>query len=157
MMLPVPAASNNTNIGIAAAPRISVPIRPASRSRSGPLTEIVPEWAISPAMLALRPAPIEPAKATSTSVPPVRTNQVLTSWLLATSPFSIASLSFLRDGSSVRSWSCSSAIAGGSPQMFGASSCNTVSIDPRKLAISAPSTVSRMSKPSQIDSGMPTK
>ena len=35
------------------------------------------------------PLPIEPEKVDNTSVPPAMMNQVLTSWLLATSPFSM--------------------------------------------------------------------
>src|SRR5216684_6862806 len=56
------------------------------------------------------PPPIDPENVDSTSVPPAITNQVLTSWLLATSPRACASSRRFCVGSSVLS-SLSSAIA----------------------------------------------
>src|SRR5678815_1002809 len=56
------------------------------------------------------PPPIEPEKVDSTSVAPAMMNQVLTSWLLTTSPFSRASSRRFCVGSSVLS-SVSSAIS----------------------------------------------
>ena len=61
-----------------------------------------------PLRLATRLWLIGPAIRAKTSAAPDRMNQVFTSWLLATLPFSCASRSFRSEGSSVF-WSCSGA------------------------------------------------
>ena len=61
------------------------------------------ELAISPRNVVVRPPLIEPENASASASPPAITNQVLTSWLLTTSPRSSASSSRFCVGSSVRS------------------------------------------------------
>ena len=75
----------------------------ASDISPGPSARIIQELAIRLRSGSSRPPPIEPEKVDMISVPPAITNQVLTSWLLATSPRSSASSRRFCDGSNVLS------------------------------------------------------
>src|SRR6516225_3154494 len=82
---------------------IMLPASAASASRPGPSVRIDHALAIRPRSGTSIPPPIEPEKVDMTSVPPAITNQVLISWLLATSPRSSASSRRFWVGSSVLS------------------------------------------------------
>jgi hypothetical protein len=97
----------------------------ASPSRLAPSGWIIQELAINPRSGGMMPSPIDPEKLDSTSVAPDITNQVLISWLLATSPRSSASSRRFCVGSCVFSApSFSSAIDQGF-QLSGIKSCMT--------------------------------
>ena len=108
----------------------STPIFSNSRGSAGPSILMLYELAISPRMVAVRSEPMPPENAVSTSVAPAMMNQVLTSWLLATSPRWRASSSRFCVGSSVFSVSSDSSAMPGpdlwaSGQPSGASSPST--------------------------------
>src|SRR5712691_1199516 len=110
IMLPATAASISSRNGIATAAIASAPMRASARVR--PLASIAMPCTLPtrPRKMVARPAPIEPEKIIRLSAAAAMTNQVLTSWLLTTSPRSIASSSRFWVGSSERSaWSRSSA------------------------------------------------
>src|SRR5204863_4135314 len=75
----------------------------ASAIKPGPSAWIIQELAIRLRIGIWIPPPIDPENVVRTSVAPAITNQVLTSWLFATSPRSWASSSRFWVGSSVLS------------------------------------------------------
>src|SRR5262249_55300385 len=106
-MLPPTAASGSSRSGIATAAITSRPSFSAMPTKPRPSMRIAPEWAIRPRSVVARPLAIEPENAIRSSAPAAITNQVLTSWLLTTSPRSSASSSRFWVGSSecsVSSW-----------------------------------------------------
>src|SRR5450755_1717538 len=111
-MLPAAAAIISIRNGTPRAARTAYPRLCASAIRPGPSAWIIQELAIRLRSGIRIPASIDPEKVDSTSVPPAITNQVLISWLLATSPRSWASSRRFCVGSSVFSLE-SSAIASG--------------------------------------------
>src|SRR5581483_1601486 len=101
-MLPAIAAKISMRNGIPSAAIKANSRFFASASRPGPSVFTIHELAIRLRSGVLI-SPIEPEKLESTSVAPAIMNQVLTSWLLATSPRSSASSRRFCVGSSVRS------------------------------------------------------
>ena len=85
-MLPAIAASASIRNGTPSAAISAYPSDCASASRPGPSAWIIQELAIRLRSGIRIPPPIDPENVDSTSVPPAITNQVLISWLLATSP-----------------------------------------------------------------------
>src|SRR5947209_15025947 len=118
-MLPAIAAISSSNSGTPSA-AISTNSRCcASASRLAPSARIIQELATRLRKGAVMPPPIDPEKVESTSVAPAIMNQVLTSWLLATSPRSCASSRRFWVWASVFSaGSCSSAIASAPRDQF---------------------------------------
>ncbi len=111
--LPPSAASISSRNGMATAAISSRPIFSNSRGSAGPSILILCALASSPRMVVVRLALMLPENAISTSVAPLMMNQVLTSWLLTTSPRLSASSKRFWVGSSVFSvLSVSSAITG---------------------------------------------
>ncbi len=110
IMLPAMAASISISSGTPIAASTAMPSVLPSCSSAAPSARSVPALAIKLRSGIRMPPPIEPEKVDNTSVAPAITNQVLTSWLLATSPFACASSRRFCVGSSVLS-SLSSAIA----------------------------------------------
>ena len=111
IMLPAIAASASSSMGTPSAATTAYSSWLASCSRPGPSVRIIQELAIRLRKGTSMPPPIEPPKVDITSVPPAMMNQVLISWLLATSPRSSASSRRFCVGSSVLSEvSASSAI-----------------------------------------------
>ena len=106
-----------------------------------------------PRIVVVRSLLIGPENAISTSVAPAMTNQVLTSWLLTTSPRLSASSSRFWVGSSVLSvFAGSSAMQ--APVRNGSEIGQHAVRDNRgTYPSSSPITTSRRSKPSRIDSG----
>src|SRR6185312_16203357 len=100
-MLPAMAASTSINNGRPSAAATMYSSLSASAKRPGPSVRICHELAIRLRSGFSMLPPIEPEKDDSTSVAPAITNQVLTSWLLATSPRSRASSRRFCVGSSV--------------------------------------------------------
>src|ERR1700742_1816981 len=91
IMLPAIAAIASIRNGTPSTPiRINSRLC-ASASRPGPSAWIIQELAIRLRIGASIPVPIDPENVDSTSVAPAITNQVLISWLFATSPRSWAS------------------------------------------------------------------
>ena len=86
---------------MATAAMISMPIFSNSRGKAGPSILISCALAMSPRMVAVRALPMLPENVLSTSAAPAMMNQVLTSWLLTTSPRSSASSRRFCVGSSV--------------------------------------------------------
>ena len=110
--LPPSAASISSRNGMATAAISSTPIFSNSRGSAGPSILILCALARSPRMVVVRSALMPPENAISTSVAPAMMNQVLTSWLLTTSPRLSASSRRFCVGSSVFSvLSVSSAIS----------------------------------------------
>src|SRR4051794_36122431 len=105
-MLPAIAASASINSGTPIAPSTTKQRWRASSSSPGPSVWIIQELAIRLRSGSSRP-PIDPEKVDMISVLPAITNQVLTSWLLTTSPRSSASSRRFCVGSSVFSESSS--------------------------------------------------
>jgi hypothetical protein len=102
-MLPAIAASASINSGTPIAAITTNSSLRASASRPGPSTWNIHELAIRLRSGISIPPPIDPENVDSTSVAPAIMNQVLTSWLLATSPRSWASSRRFWVGSSVLS------------------------------------------------------
>ena len=92
-MLPATAAAISTRNGIAAAAMISLPSRATSRISAPPSNATACALAMRPRKAASSPAPMEPEKIIRLSAAAPMMNQVLTSWLLTTSPRRIASSS----------------------------------------------------------------
>src|ERR1700742_4390266 len=90
-MLPAIAASASINSGTPIAAITAYSRFCANCSKAGPSTRNIHELAIRLRSGVSIPPPIDPENVDSTSVPPAIMNQVLTSWLLATSPRSWAS------------------------------------------------------------------
>src|SRR6267154_3431199 len=112
IMLPAIAAIISINSGTPTAASTAMPSVLPSCSSAAPSVRSMPALATRSRSGIRMPPPIEPEKVDSTSVAPAIMNQVLTSWLLATSPRSSASSRRFCVGSSVFSAaSCSSAIA----------------------------------------------
>src|SRR5690242_1668736 len=111
IMLPAIAASASIKSGTPIAPITAMPRLLPSARRPGPSARTIQELAIRFLSGTIIPPPIEPEKVDRISVPPAITNQVLSSWLLTTSPRSSASSRRFWVGSSVlSSVSLSSAI-----------------------------------------------
>ena len=87
-MLPAIAASISINSGIPIAASSAYSRLWVSASRPAPSVGIIQELAIRLRSGIVMPPLTEPEKVDSTRVAPAIMNQVLTSWLLATSPFS---------------------------------------------------------------------
>src|SRR5580692_2130993 len=111
-MLPAIAASASINNGTPMAAITTNSSRCASASRPGPSTWNIHELAIRLRSGISIPPPIDPENVDSTRVAPAIMNQVLTSWLLATSPRSWASSRRFCVGSSVLSVVSSSSAIG---------------------------------------------
>jgi hypothetical protein len=124
-MLPAIAASASINSGTPSTAIRTYSRLFASAIRPGPSAWIIQELATRLRSGITIPPPIDPENVDSTSVPAAITNQVLISWLLATSPRSWASSRRFCVGSSVLSAvSFSSAMAFGL-HFSGISSCMT--------------------------------
>src|SRR5665213_2136734 len=102
-MLPAIVASASINSGTPIAPITMYSSLCASASRAGPSTRNIHDLAIRLRSGISIPPPIDPENVDSTRVAPAIMNQVLTSWLLATSPRSWASSRRFWVGSSVLS------------------------------------------------------
>src|ERR1700760_3113031 len=117
-MLPAIAAITSINRGTPSAPISIYSSRCANCRRLGPSTLNIQELASRLRNGICRP-PIDPENDDSTSVAPAIMNQVLTSWLLTTSPRSSASSRRFCVGSSVLSEESSSSAIAGFPAALG--------------------------------------
>ena len=122
IMLPAMAAIISISSGTPIAARMAMPSVLPSCSSAAPSVRSMPALATRLRSGIRMPPPIDPEKVDNTSVAPAITNQVLTSWLLATSPRPCASSRRFCVGSSVLS-PLSSAIA--APYLKGVSWCMT--------------------------------
>src|SRR5581483_846124 len=103
IMLPPMAAKAISASGMPSAPISTYPRLLASATSAGPSTGIVADLASRLRNGSMILLPIEPEKVDIASVAAAITNQVLSSWLLTTSPFSTACSSRFCVGSSVLS------------------------------------------------------
>ncbi|MGY4416470.1 hypothetical protein ACVWW4_008206 [Bradyrhizobium sp. LB7.1] len=100
-MLPAIAASTSISSGTPTAASTATSICCIRASRARPSVLIIQELASRLRIGVISPLPTEPEKLDTTSVAPAIMNQVLISWLLATSPRSSASSRRFCVGSSV--------------------------------------------------------
>src|SRR4051812_10249597 len=115
-MLPAIAAIISSSSGTPSAAISAIPRLCESASKPGPSAWIIQEFATTLRSGIRMPAPIDPEKVDSTSVAPAIMNQVLTSWLLATSPRSCASSRRFCVGSSVFSAASRSSATASAPR-----------------------------------------
>jgi hypothetical protein len=100
--LPITAASASSRNGMASAESTSMPSFLDSQISAGPSMLRSCALAMRPRIVAVNRSPMPPENATITKVAPAMMNQVLTSWLLTTSPRLSASSNRFWVGSSVR-------------------------------------------------------